>query len=277
MDVIQDAALAIRAFQARHEKTDLGERYLGLYGVLQAIHLQQDGIKRLYGAARGKDWHITQAMKEVRDLRDRVAGHPAPPPKGTKKRATFLNHRSLEGRPLQILKIGDDGKNEWVDIALPSLVSAHLEDVATELCSLADDLIKAERQLRAIIMKNGPLVDLLHPSWGYLIGKLWEAAWADSTTLDDRSGLGQASVGNLLTILSAVSEGLQARGLPPLDPWHRDLLAQALERMKSLLRSANDAHNVRLDVAAFTSLIEREFKYIHELLMNQDKALGEPI
>jgi hypothetical protein len=74
LDVIGDSELAIIAF-SRKEAAPLGEMYLLLYGLLQAVVLQQDAVLH---AAKALDvaWTRPSEAKTLRAIRNRTAGHP---------------------------------------------------------------------------------------------------------------------------------------------------------------------------------------------------------
>jgi hypothetical protein len=275
MDVIQDAELAISALLARDAVTDLGENYLALYGVLQAVTLQQNALIRLWTAALRQKWQVTDQMKLVRDLRDRIVGHPAPAPsqKSGMQYASFISRFSLESGHVEILKVGSDNTKNWESVKLASLVRGHLDEMARELHALAGALDAAEKERKEQIMRRGPLSDLLHPACEYLVGKLWEAALATPATASDRIELARAAVSSLEKMASAVSDGLRARGLAPIDAWHREVLERALSRIGELLRPVPAFDDVALDLIAYTTLIDREFQHIRDVLSDHDKAL----
>lgn len=75
MDVIQDTQCAIRAWAVGPSPDDLGERYLRVYGVLQAFFLQQDAVKHA-AEAIGSEWTPPDELREIRMIRNQAVGHP---------------------------------------------------------------------------------------------------------------------------------------------------------------------------------------------------------
>lgn len=57
---------------------DDGEKYLKLYGLLQAVILQQDSIRELYGIFVGENLisNSNPALENIRQFRNLTAGHP---------------------------------------------------------------------------------------------------------------------------------------------------------------------------------------------------------
>lgn len=78
LDIVEDTALALREFEERALGTTEGERYLRLYGFLQAVVLQQDAIEviskiRLYKfnkPAKNSGW------AQLRRAPNLATGHP---------------------------------------------------------------------------------------------------------------------------------------------------------------------------------------------------------
>jgi len=78
LDVIQDTDAAMTAYQKNAFPKDEGEQYIRVYGILQALVVQQDATKHLIeslqvGMAREKK---DEALRVIRDIRNRSTGHP---------------------------------------------------------------------------------------------------------------------------------------------------------------------------------------------------------
>src|SRR5690348_9719099 len=70
LDTAEDAMLALSNYQSRDIGSADGEKYLKLYGFLQAVFLQQDAIKELHRLFVGAFAQpgITSAWKQLREL-----------------------------------------------------------------------------------------------------------------------------------------------------------------------------------------------------------------
>jgi hypothetical protein len=78
MDILDDTALALHSYVS-HGHSDQGLAYLEAFGVLQALTIQQDAVRKLHEILTGASINLEAAypeLKEVRDIRVRVAGHP---------------------------------------------------------------------------------------------------------------------------------------------------------------------------------------------------------
>jgi len=77
LDVIEDSELAVVAYSAGEFGTSVGARYLAVYGLLQALFLQQDAVINLcesLGLPETIDNHLR--LKEIREIRSDSIGHP---------------------------------------------------------------------------------------------------------------------------------------------------------------------------------------------------------
>lgn len=83
MDVVGDASLAIENFlrfslngPTRYD--DIGERYLRLYGMLSAVYVQQEAVRKLYALMNCQNPKNVKAefdRLEIRTLRHQLASH----------------------------------------------------------------------------------------------------------------------------------------------------------------------------------------------------------
>lgn len=78
MDTLGDSAAALTHFESYGFGAGVDERYIRLYGTLQAIILQQDAIKAIYEIYLGSKPAIDEesAWKRLRRLRNLAVGHP---------------------------------------------------------------------------------------------------------------------------------------------------------------------------------------------------------
>ncbi len=78
MDVIRDSQEAIDAYVALPDFDAYSGGYLYIYGLLQALYVQQDSIGHLYSALLDKtDLGTGYAdLRKIRDIRNDAVGHP---------------------------------------------------------------------------------------------------------------------------------------------------------------------------------------------------------
>jgi hypothetical protein len=77
LDTIEDTELAIVAYVQSDFPSDAGEGYLRIYGVLQALFLQQDALEHFLAASGwGLTTKVRDVLRDVREARTAAVGHP---------------------------------------------------------------------------------------------------------------------------------------------------------------------------------------------------------
>ena len=96
MDVLEDTCLALQNYERDGLSSDEGEKYLRLYGLLQAICVQQDSIRHLYDIFTERPLKNTpnSAWEHLREVRHKTAGHPIETFRG--KINCFLSRQSIQ-------------------------------------------------------------------------------------------------------------------------------------------------------------------------------------
>jgi len=146
MDTIDDTALAIEYFKETGIGQDDGERYLKLYGLLQAIYLQQDAIKFLFQVIKKcfdeknelRDWSVYQkeSWNELRSYRNLSVGHPI-------ENRTFESGRTKRASISQI-SISSDGFQLVIRDAVTSgeqFQDVQLKDLIESYSSEAEEIL----------------------------------------------------------------------------------------------------------------------------------------
>ena len=78
MDIIDDILFALHSY-TRNDHSDQGLAYLEIFGVLQALSVQQDAVSKLHKLITGVPVDLENTYTDIQaicDTRVRVAGHP---------------------------------------------------------------------------------------------------------------------------------------------------------------------------------------------------------
>jgi hypothetical protein len=150
LDTAEDAMLALAHYEKEGIGSDDGEKYLRLYGFLQAIFLQQDAIKKLQQLFVGdfSEPPDTSAWRRLRELRNLTVGHPIDKGRGKEPRKRpFITRVSLEtgGFNYQVWNQIEGDLFERADLLVKYAeykqeAATILEKVLTALSGVADEL-----------------------------------------------------------------------------------------------------------------------------------------
>jgi hypothetical protein len=270
-DAFEDTDLAIRAFRAGATKTDLGARYLAMYGVLQAAFVQMNALRRLHEACGLGRFELSAAMERLRAVRNEGFGHPAPTPKGRDAKATFVGRYGIEVGRLSLYQVYIDHETTITDIDLHALLHNFRADVIQKLKMVAEHMRKQEISMRQNIAMCGPLSVLLPDVWRYHLQKV---RCAPHEADPAKRLLGPISLSYLGKALVVVEDGVQARlgGTAKINAIGHG--KACIERLRVLLESCAAGEDVSLDVEAFCEILDRDFHEIEQFLVETDRRLG---
>lgn len=149
MDTIGDTTLAIECFKKNGIGNVNGEQYLKLYGILQAIYLQQDAIYFLFKVIKESfdsenkinDWkkYKLDSWKLLRSYRNLSSGHPIENTsfeKGTTKR-TIISRVTISSKGFELL-VFDQNKtsHDFPYVNLSDLISSYLSEAKVIISDL---------------------------------------------------------------------------------------------------------------------------------------------
>lgn len=111
LDCIGDGVVALRSYEKHGFGGRQGERYLRLFGLLQCVFMQQDSIRFLgKQVARAEISPAkTDAWSKVRELRNRIGGHPA-------ERGGAVARASIRDNQLLVIHWANASKSEHIKI-----------------------------------------------------------------------------------------------------------------------------------------------------------------
>lgn len=186
MDVIDDTELAIKAYEKLGCKIDQGKAYLAIYGLLQAMYVQQDAvfnIRKTLDTPRFNDQEEKNLLY-IREIRNDTVGHPTKrSQKDIKHRANFL-HRydmSLTRFTLQKSHFEREIGDEFVEIEPLELIENQREIITKFLNFLISSLKDRVNKHRETFMDK-KLANCFPHTYRYHISKIYEAREPDKFT-----------------------------------------------------------------------------------------------
>ena len=120
LDVIKDTEVCLEAFLTTDiDALDVGNKYMYVYGTLQALVLQQDAVKH-FTCTLKKDYLHNPRLKEIRDIRIASVGHPTKQTSGDPgTKFNFITRDSIGNQGFELGTTYADGgpkPPKWVDI-----------------------------------------------------------------------------------------------------------------------------------------------------------------
>ncbi len=176
MDVIEDTELAFDAYIEKDYPAQDGDKYLLVYGLLQALFVQQDAMRNLCKALDIK-YEITSELRTIREIRNDSIGHPTKRNSGPTSTYNYISRVTLQKPGFQLMTEYSDGRHEsFREINILELVDQQrkqLEEVADNVIS---KLEKEEKQHKSMY-KDKKLMNLFPPTLYYYFSKMKEATY----------------------------------------------------------------------------------------------------
>ncbi len=141
LDTIQQTELAMQAYAASAGLAGTGEHYLALYGLLQAMVLQQDAVCHLDEALGGTGTSIgrDQQLQAIRKIRNVSVGHPTK----VDRRDVMSHHRISRpklGKGFELVSEYDDGRRKFTFVSIADLLRKQKLSVARMMRTIVQSL-----------------------------------------------------------------------------------------------------------------------------------------
>lgn len=206
LDVVGDTELALDAYLDGDEDATYGQKYLFVYGVLQALFIQQDAVRHLCEALR-IEVENEPSLKRVRDTRNDASGHPTQRRSG--KGATFhqISRVSITQNDFDLMTTGASGESRISNVDVPELIGVQRGTIERILSEVLEKLKKEEMDHRKNY-RDDKLIEKLPKSLGHTCEKIAEAT---------RGGLppqsGERFVNSMMESIAAFESALDSRGI----------------------------------------------------------------
>jgi hypothetical protein len=213
LDVIGDTTLAIDAYRGLQEAVSYGERYLRLYGLLQACFIQQDAAQHILETL---DLTCTESKDDllyVREIRNSAVGHPtrrdAHPKKNIAQTSHAIMRNSMRKNGFTLMSDAESGQTEMNGVALAELMEKQERGIAAILRVALEHLQTSEEEHR-MKYKDKQLAALFPATIDYYFEKLFAGC-----RREDSREFTSSIVDLLHDILVAFRADLTERGVIP--------------------------------------------------------------
>ena len=265
LDIIGDTQLAIEAHPKMGSVKGDGESYLIVYGVLQAMLLQQDATKHI-GSALNIKIRLPKKLKDIRIIRNSAAGHPAHQKENGLSKSSFITRMSISPMSFQLMTVySGDKEYEFHQISIPSLIKTQEEYISSVLSGVVKELERQEVEHREK-HKETKLADAFPHTTRYHISKIFE-----STSSPDMFPLGDANVRMIEGFLEKFKQKLTDReewGVYDSINYHYELIEYPLARLKEYF-NRNDPMNEK-DAYIFASFVSEQVEELKDIAQELD-------
>jgi len=246
LDVIEDTELAISAYSEGKFRSTEGELYLGIYGLLQSLYLQQDAAFNLCEAlAIPTKIDDFPNLKNIRDIRNDSVGHPTK--RGTNKSHSyhFISRVTLKVNGFQLLSFDSNQTLRSNNINILDMLEYQKRDISKILESVI-------RELEMRVMdhkekfKSKKLETILGTNLEYDLGKIHECAGvALGEETKTNHDLGAGFLSSIKERLKSFQDALSERGLESIDAivYLYPIIEYPLNELDAYFKGSRDSIN----------------------------------
>jgi hypothetical protein len=207
MDIIDDVESALDAYIDNEFPTDMGERYLRIYGAMQGLSLQQDALRDLIKAIYPtKKIQLNDVLKDIREARHASVGHPTE----LKRRGSLSVHGivqnsiSKDGFELLSYPLATDAVLQYVPVR--ALIEQQRVETKRILTEVVTDLRDKEESYRAQFRDVRLVATFSQVS--YAFEKIFEGIRRGSI-----ANMSPWGISHLQKVLDDFEQGLNQRGI----------------------------------------------------------------
>lgn len=258
LDVIGDTEQALDEYVTMDEPATYGGKYLTLYGVLQALFIQQDAVEHL-SEALGLPYAVDPQIKQIREIRNDSSGHPTK--RGKDKAFNQISRISMRGRSYTLATSYPDADTKFSTVDVPKLIESQRAILHQTLSDVIEKLKKEEMKHREEF-RDTKLADLFSKSLGDDCDKIAEAIAGDLP-----ADFGAGLVASMLDGIRALKEELERRGIleaygDAVGEYSRHL-EHPLNELRGFFESPAES---RPSAGAVSALLPRVRKYMGEFV-----------
>jgi hypothetical protein len=210
LDAIEDTELAIASYSTGEFTASDGALYLAVYGLLQALFLQQDAVFNMCESLEiPNQLDEYPRLRQIREIRNESIGHPTKKdrPRGQRTSYHSISRITLDTEGFELLSTYGDGASNIKQVSIPDLIEDQRNYVSEILGLVISELARREA-VHKDEFKMEKLASLFPPSLGYCFEKIL----AGTGEREDPS-LGESHLREVKRVLQTVRDALARRGI----------------------------------------------------------------
>lgn len=276
LDTVEDTEEAIIAFNTEAVENTAGRLYLIIYGLFQALFLQQDATRHLSEALGVHDtFNEYSQLMVVREIRNDSIGHPTKRDRRKGQPTSYhqISRPTMSKQGFQLLSYYSDGSRQFRDISIPDLVADQRKFLA-EMLTLVVNALRAERAAHKERFRMEKLSTIFPRTLTYAFEKVGQAIRSDPAEIG-RWGLGQ-----IKDTFNAFHDAIGRRDMDAYTSLQSDLkfinhaIAQ-LERILDARASAKNQIQDELDGHIYLSFLRAQADELREYAQQVDDDYEE--
>ena len=278
LDVIEDTDCGLEAFLT----TDVnhfndGNKYVYVYGTLQALFVQQDAVKHFHQALKIR-YNLSRdhksVLREIRDIRNNSIGHPTKSDRQTPIAFSFISRITIGNQGFTLATAYEDGTQTcYKDVDIPDLIAKQRSILSGVLCDAIETLRREEMEHRQRFADN-KLANAFPPSLTYHLRKICEDTLPESGNAER----GRINVDFILGCIEQFKTGLAEREILEAYEgltYNFELADYPLQELRKYFHSPDETHINEKDAYIFADFAERRVQELLESAKELDEEYGQ--
>jgi hypothetical protein len=268
MDLMEDADVALTEYQTLPPEASIG--YLALYGVMQALFVQQDGVRHLMQALDLDGWPDLKAEPRLgapRDIRSAATGHPVSFRRAGVESSFQVSRGSMKKEGFLLL--GSDhatGAHTFEEVKILDQIAGQEECLSEILREAVQSLEEREREHRRVF-RDEKISAMLPSTYPYLVEKIAEASRSlDVTDVTPAA----AAVSAFRKAVEEMSEAFQRRGLQEVALGTIEEISDVLDSVELRLEATSGEADRGIVLRALACRLQSEFDRLASLAAEVD-------
>jgi len=265
LDVIGDCDLAISAYENTEFNKRDGDKYLKLYGLLQAIFVQQDAVRNLWEALEiGSKFELGAELKRIRDMRNNSIGHPT---KTFSKSYHFISRITIEKSGFKLMSCSNN-KTDFIDINILEIIKKQ-KNLLSDKLNIMLEYLKKEEESHKEMFKTKNLEDAFNDMYTYHLSGVFE-----SILSSEKRPVGNVHLEQVKSILDELKKLLKERGIE-IDTY--DSIKLLYDELEYPIKELDDFFNKKTEQKKVNDKTAYIFAFFVKGKMEELKSIIEEI
>jgi hypothetical protein len=158
LDALRQTHIAVETYNRANGNLSEAERFLAIYGLLQALVVQQDALCHLAEALQTRPVRLNRHRRlvEIRKIRNWTVGHPTKADRHLVASHHAIRRPKLGRGGFALYSAFDDGRTQYSYVPLPQLARLQRRVISRLLRNMLSELHQRNQQQPIVMKKTKP-------------------------------------------------------------------------------------------------------------------------
>jgi hypothetical protein len=270
LDVIVDTEMAFDAYLERlQDPATHGELYVLLYGVLQALFIQQDAVENMMESL-ALEYPPHPILRDIRETRNDSIGHPTKRRSGKHQTSTFISRMTMSRSGFMLMTTYPDQNPTFRHVNVVTMIDDQRAILPTLLQQVIEKLRKEDMDHRAEF-RDEKLEHIFPHTLGYFYQKI-----AESIDGGLPGTIGTMHLDYITKMIQEFQQALDRRGLLQAhDMEDLDVVMYPIARLRKYFETQEESGLNAKDARIFLAFIRSRTDGLIQFAKELDEEYSE--